>query len=136
MNFSAVDQALVHKSIKNEKGSHSFLSDALRDRHSELGHAVDHGAGDPGLGLLRGESAGAQTRTDEGLLAKQRRFDERPFPVAHRFLPAQASPFLDRFARGGCAEKNRSAGWSAVDIGASIAGPSRKCHLEGSQSLS
>src|SRR4051812_25925050 len=50
-------------------GSYRCLSgDALRHRHAEPGHPVERRAGDPGLGLLAGQSPGAEATTDDGLV--------------------------------------------------------------------
>src|SRR3954468_6539594 len=78
-------------------GSYRCLSgDALRHRHAEPGHAVEHRAGDPGLGLLAGQSSGAEATTDDGLVPEHGGFPERAPAVADRLLPAQASSVLDR----------------------------------------
>src|SRR3954451_4666681 len=65
------------------RSSRVYLGDPLRERHPELGHAVDHGTGHPRFALLSGESASAQTGTDQGLVAEHRCLDERSLPVAH-----------------------------------------------------
>src|SRR6476469_1968663 len=73
-------------------GSYRCLSgDALRYRHAEPGHPVDHRAGDPGLGLLAGQSPGAEATTDDGLIPEHGGFAERAPAVADRLLPAQAA---------------------------------------------
>ena len=77
----AIGGALVHKSRFGQIGDLlSFLSDALRDWHSELRHPVDRGASDPGFALLRGESSGTQTGTDQSFVTKQGCFDQRSWP--------------------------------------------------------
>src|SRR3954464_14231248 len=73
-------------------GSYRCLSgDALRHRHAEPGHPVEHRAGDPGLGLLAGQSSGAEATTDDGLVSEHGGFPERAPAVADRLLPAQAA---------------------------------------------
>src|SRR4051794_1885860 len=73
-------------------GSYRCLSgDALRYRHAEPGHPVEHRAGDPGLGLLAGQSSGAQATTDDGLVPEHGGFPEGAPAVADRLLPAQAA---------------------------------------------
>src|SRR5215204_1336415 len=73
-------------------GSYRCLSgDALRHRHAEPGHPVEHRAGDPGLGLLAGQSPGAEATTDDGLVPEHGGFAERAPAVADRLLPAQAA---------------------------------------------
>src|SRR5947209_16426936 len=70
-------------------GSYRCLSgDALRHRHAEPGHPVEHRAGDPGLGLLAGQSPGAEAATDDGLVPEHGGFAERAPAVADRLLPA------------------------------------------------
>src|SRR3954449_2016247 len=50
-------------------GSLEALSgDALRHRHPEPGHPVEHRAADPGFGLLGRQCPGAQATTDDGLV--------------------------------------------------------------------
>src|SRR3954451_11686306 len=58
--------------------------DALRHRHAEPGHPVEHRAGDPGLGLLAGQSPGAEATTDDGLVPEHGGFPERAPAVADR----------------------------------------------------
>src|SRR3954451_3946571 len=73
-------------------GSYRCLSgDALRYRHAEPGHPVEHRAGDPGLGLLAGQSPGAEATTDDGLVSEHGGFPERAPAIADRLLPAQAA---------------------------------------------
>src|SRR4051812_44346460 len=69
------------------------LADALRPWHPAWGHAVDHRTSDPCFALLGGESASAETRTDQGLITEHGCFHERSFTVTHRPLPA-SPPFL------------------------------------------
>src|SRR3954447_27063811 len=77
-------------------GSYRCLSgDALRHRHAEPGHPVEHRAGDPGLGLLAGQSPGAEATTDDGLVPEHGGFPERAPAVADRLLPAQAAHVPD-----------------------------------------
>src|SRR4051794_20802824 len=83
-------------------GSYRYLSgDALRHRHAEPGHPVEHRAGDPGLGLLAGQSPGAQATTDNGLVAEHGGFPERAPAVADRLLPAQAALVADQLDMAG-----------------------------------
>src|SRR5215203_4398215 len=78
-------------------GSYRCLSgDALRHRHAEPGHPVEHRAGDPGLGLLAGQSPGAEATTDDGLVPEHGGFPERAPAVADRLLPTQAALVPDR----------------------------------------
>src|SRR5829696_2413691 len=70
--------------------------DALRHRHPEPGHPVEHRATDPGFGLLGRQSPGAKTTTDEGFVAEHGRLSERAPAVADRLLPAQAPLVPDR----------------------------------------
>src|SRR6478735_8994736 len=70
--------------------------DALRHRHAEPGHPVERRAGDPGLGLLAGQSPGAQATTDDGLVPEHGGFPERAPTVADRLLPAQAALIADQ----------------------------------------
>src|SRR3954451_16366813 len=73
-------------------GSYRCLSgDALRHRHAEPGHSVERRAGETGLGLLAGQSPGAEATTDDGLVRKHGGFAERAPAVADRLLPAQAA---------------------------------------------
>src|SRR4051812_16209443 len=73
-------------------GSYRCLSgDALRHRHAEPGHPVEHRAGDPGLDLLAGQSPGAEATTDDGLVPEHGGFAERAPALADRLLPAQAA---------------------------------------------
>src|SRR4051812_35803191 len=73
----------------------AFLSDPLRDRHAELGHAVDHRTSYLGFDLLRFELSSAQRGADQGLVAEHRCFDKRTFSIAYRPLPAATTLLLD-----------------------------------------
>src|ERR687893_204161 len=64
---------------------------ALRHRHTEPGHPVEHRAGDPGFGLLAGQSPSPKAPTDDGLVAEHGGFPERAPAVADRLLPAHAA---------------------------------------------
>ncbi len=86
--------ALVHQSRQGQTGAFAFLSDALRDRPPEFGHPMDHGTGDVDFDLLGGERAGAQTGSDQGLVAKQRRFPQGSLALADRLLPTPSSLLL------------------------------------------
>src|SRR4051794_8316656 len=80
-----------------QSGSLDALSgDALRHRHPEPGHPVQHRAADPGFGLLGRQSPGAKTTTDEGFVAEHGGLPKRAPAVADRRLPAQAPLVLDR----------------------------------------
>src|SRR4029453_15533592 len=68
-----------------------LLGDTLRHRHAEPGHPVEHRAGDPGLGLLAGQSPGAEATTDDGLVSEHGGFAGGGPAVADRLLPAQAA---------------------------------------------
>src|SRR5215207_5379650 len=74
----------------------AFSCDALRYRHPEVGHAVQHRAADPGFGLLSRQSPGAKPATDDGFVAEHGRLSERAPAVADCLLPAQAPFVLDR----------------------------------------
>src|SRR5215207_9416468 len=64
--------------------------DALRHRHPEPGHPVEHRAADPGFGLLGRQSPGAQAATDDSFVAEHRGLPKRAPTVADRLLPAHA----------------------------------------------
>src|SRR5918998_1216476 len=77
-------------------GRYSCLSGgALRQRHTEPGHPVEHRAADLSLGLLGGQSPGPKASTDDRLVAGHGGLRERAPAVADRLLPAQAPPVLD-----------------------------------------
>src|SRR5215217_2646518 len=88
----------------------ALSGDALRHRHPEPGHPVQHRAADPGFGLLGRQSPGAQAATDEGFVAEHGGLPKRAPAVADRRLPAQAPlvpdyldvlvPLTGRGARG------------------------------------
>src|SRR3954447_15213972 len=48
-----------------ERSLDALSGDALRHRHPEPGHPVQHRAADPGFGLLGRQSPGAQAATDD-----------------------------------------------------------------------
>jgi putative DNA primase/helicase len=58
------------------------------DRHAEVGHAVDHRAGDPGLDLLGGQSPGPEAPADQNLVPVESGFNQGPLSVTDGFLPA------------------------------------------------
>src|SRR5918993_4762457 len=64
---------------------------ALRHRHAEPGHPVEHRASGPGFGLLGGQSPGAEATTDDGLVPEHGGLPERAPALTHRLLPAHAS---------------------------------------------
>jgi hypothetical protein len=68
----------------------ALSGDALRHRHPEPGHPVEHRAADPGFGLLGRQSPGAQAATDDSFVAEHRGLPKRAPAVADRLLPAQA----------------------------------------------
>src|SRR3954451_10040714 len=73
-----------------ERSLDALSGDALRHRHPEPGHPVEHRAADPGFGLLGRQSPGAQAATDDPFVAEHRGLPERAPAVADRRLPAQA----------------------------------------------
>src|SRR3954449_12429286 len=78
-----------------ERSLDALSSDALRHRHPEPGHPVEHRAADPGFGLLGRQGPGAKTTTDEGFVAEHGGLPKRAPAVADRRLPAQAPLVLD-----------------------------------------
>src|SRR3954467_1018227 len=73
-------------------GRHPCLAgDSLRHRHAEPGYPVEHRAGDPGLGLLAGQSPGAEATTDNGLVPERGGPPGGAPAVADRLLLAQAA---------------------------------------------
>src|SRR4051812_23873857 len=72
-------------------GSLEALSgDALRHRHPEPGHLVEHRAADPGFGLLGRQRPGTEAPADDGLVSEHGGLPKRAPAVADRRLPAQA----------------------------------------------
>src|SRR3954466_2129308 len=69
----------------------ALSGDALRHRHPEPGHPVEHRAADPGFGLLGRQSPGAQTPTDDSFVAEHGSLPQRAPAVADRRLPAQTA---------------------------------------------
>src|SRR3954467_3819457 len=78
-----------------ERSSDALSGDALRHRHPEPGHPVQHRAADPGFGLLGRQSPGAQAATDDSFVAGHGGLPKRAPAVADRRLPAQAPLVLD-----------------------------------------
>src|SRR3954468_12736599 len=78
-----------------ERSLDALSGDALRHRHPEPGHPVEHRAADPGFGLLGRQSPGAQAATDDSFVAEHGGFPKRAPAVAARRLPAQAPLVLD-----------------------------------------
>src|SRR3954454_14502642 len=74
-----------------ERSLDALSGDALRHRHPEPGHPVEHRAADPGFGLLSRQSPGAQAATDDSFVAEHGGLPKRAPAVADRRLPAQAS---------------------------------------------
>src|SRR5215212_8848592 len=68
----------------------ALSGDALRHRHPEPGHPVEHRAADPGFGLLGRQSPGAKTTTDDSFVAE------------HSGLPERAPAVAGRTSRKGC----------------------------------
>src|SRR4051794_5395065 len=81
----------VNQAVDVRRSLGTFSGDALRHRHPEPGHPVEHRAADPGFGLLGPQSPGAKTTTDEGFVAEHGSLSERAPAVANRRLPAQAA---------------------------------------------
>src|SRR3954451_14289330 len=79
-----------------ERSLDALSGDALRHRHTEPGHPVEHRAADPGFGLLGRQSPGAQAATDDSFVAEHGGLPKRAPAVADRRLPAQAPLVLDR----------------------------------------
>jgi hypothetical protein len=83
--------------VTDTLGAYSIsLPDPLRDRHPELGHAVDHRTSHLRFALLRRYLPSAQRGPDEDLVAEHRGFDKRSLPVAHGFLPTPPPLLLDK----------------------------------------
>src|SRR3954449_2687155 len=78
-----------------ERSLDALSSDALRHRHPEPGHPVEHRAADPGFGLLGRQCPGAKTATDDSFVAEHGGLPKRAPAVADRLLPAQAPLVLD-----------------------------------------
>ena len=66
-------------------------NDPLRDRRAEVGHLVQHRAGDLGLGFLGWQGPGAEAAADDGLVAEHGRSRVRPPAVADRPSPPHAT---------------------------------------------
>src|SRR3954465_13015262 len=79
-----------------ERSLDALSGDALRHRHPEPGHPVQHRAADPGFRFLSQQSPGAQAATDDSFVAEHGGLPERAPAVADRLLPAQAPLVLDR----------------------------------------
>src|SRR5919107_6125099 len=79
-----------------ERSLDALSGDALRQRHTEPGHPVEHRAADPGFGLLGRQCPGAQAATDDSFVAEHGGLPKRAPAVADRLLPAQAPLVPDR----------------------------------------
>src|SRR3954454_22448468 len=79
-----------------ERSLDALSGDALRPRHPEPGHPVEHRAADPGFGLLGRQSPGAKAATDDSFVAEHGSLPKRAPAVAARPLPAQAPLVPDR----------------------------------------
>jgi hypothetical protein len=66
-----------------------LTADGVRASHVQ--HAVEDGRADGRFGLLDGEGAGSQARTDDGLLSSHSGFNESALAVVSFLLPAQPS---------------------------------------------
>src|SRR5918998_4960121 len=98
-------------------GRYSCLSGgALRHRHAEPGHPIEHRAGDPGFRLLTGQSPSPETTTDDDLVAEHGGLPERAPAVAHRLLPPHA-PLVPDHPYMAVALAGRGAGGRARDGG-------------------
>src|SRR5215208_5800166 len=65
-----------------ERSLDALSGDALRHRHTEPGHPVQHRAADPGFGLLGRQSPGAKATTDDCLVAEHGGLSERAPAIA------------------------------------------------------
>src|SRR4051812_48277560 len=115
-----------------ERSLDALSGDALRQRHTEPGHPVEHRAADPGFGLLGRQCPGAQAATDDNFVAEHGGLPKRAPAVADRLLPAQAPlvpdrldvlvPLTGRGARGrarhgGCARRDdHRHGWVGLAL--------------------
>src|SRR3954453_20508497 len=95
-----------------ERSLDALSGDALRHRHPEPGHPVQHRAADPGFGLLGRQRPGAQATTDDGLVAEHGGLPQRAPAVADRLLPAQAPLVPDHLdvlvPLSGCEARSRA----------------------------
>src|SRR4051794_17005118 len=80
----------VNQAVDVRRSLGTFSGDALRHRHPEPSHPVEHRAADPGFSFLSRHSPGAQATTDDGLVAGYGGFPEGAPAVADRLFPAQA----------------------------------------------
>src|SRR3954467_6653875 len=99
--YTRTDRALpgyrcVIRVVDVRRSLGTFSGDALRHRHPEPGHPVEHRAADPGFGLLGRQSPGAQAATDDSFVAEHGGLPQRAPAVADRRLPAQALLVPDR----------------------------------------
>src|SRR5215207_2775491 len=80
----------VNQAVDVRRPLGAFSGDALRHRHAEPRHPVEHRAADPGFGLLGRQCSGAKATTDACLVAGYGGLPKRAPAVADRLLPAQA----------------------------------------------
>src|SRR5674476_252125 len=86
-----MDRAKVELSLfPASLGGEVYTADGVRV--SRVQHAVEDGHTDGRFGLLAGEAAGSQARTDDGLVSAHRSFNQSALAVASFLLPAQPSP--------------------------------------------
>src|SRR3954464_2254049 len=79
----------VNQAVDVRRSLGTFSGDALRHRHTEPSHPVEHRAADPGFGFLSRQCPGAKATTDDSLVAGYGGFREGAPAVADRLLPAK-----------------------------------------------
>src|ERR1700677_673779 len=91
------NRALVHECPQQVRPSPLFgLFDPNRDRHAEAGHAVQYVAADLRLGPLIGQSPGAKTASNNGLVPVLGCLDETSPTISRAALPIDASMLGNR----------------------------------------